>query len=124
MLKFNKKYLILTIILFITELLIALFVKDNFIRPYFGDVLVVILIYTFLKTFINSRAWKVALFTLVFAVGVEALQYFRIIEILGLKNNFIARIIIGTSFSWYDILTYIIGIAIVLIVEKLFAKKK
>ena len=42
MLRFNKTYFLLTILLFCTEVIIALFVHDNFIRPYFGDVLVVI----------------------------------------------------------------------------------
>ena len=38
-------YAICFIGLFIVETLIALFVRDAFIRPYMGDVLVVILIY-------------------------------------------------------------------------------
>ncbi len=40
-------YAICFIGLFIVETLIALFVRDAFIRPYMGDVLVVILIYFF-----------------------------------------------------------------------------
>jgi len=42
----------------------------------------------------------------------------NIIEILGLENNSFARIVIGTSFAWMDIICYCIGIVIVLAVEK------
>ena len=45
----NKRILygIATIILLVVEVLIALFVHDSIIRPYLGDVLVVVVIYTF-----------------------------------------------------------------------------
>ena len=39
--------------LFVVETLIALFVRDAFIRPYMGDVLVVILVYCFVRMFIT-----------------------------------------------------------------------
>lgn len=121
MLRFNKKYFILTSILFIIEVLIALFVHDNFVRPYLGDVLVVILIYCFVKTFLNFSSLPTALFVLLFAFTVEWLQYVNIIEILGVQNKAIARTIIGTSFSWMDMLAYVAGIFIILIVERIYA---
>jgi len=40
------KYALATIAIFLIELLIALFVRDRFIRPYVGDMLVVVLIYS------------------------------------------------------------------------------
>ena len=54
----SKKRLIfavLTILLLFTEVMIALFVHDKFIRPYVGDVLVVICIYTFVRIFIPEK---------------------------------------------------------------------
>lgn len=123
MISFKKKYFILTIILFVTEVLIALFVKDNFVRPYIGDVLVVILIYCFLKTFIDSPPWIIALATLAFSITVETFQYFNIIESLGLENNNLARTVIGTSFSWKDIISYIVGIMIVLFLERITSNR-
>lgn len=47
-------YAICFIGLFIVETLIALFLRDAFIRPYMGDVLVVILIYCFVRIFITE----------------------------------------------------------------------
>lgn len=124
MLTFKKKYFVLSIILFVIEVLIALFVKDDFVRPYIGDLLVVILIYCFLKTFIDSPPWIIAFVTLAFSITVETFQYFNIIESLGLENNNLARTVIGTSFSWGDIISYISGIIIVLIIERITSRNK
>lgn len=124
MLHFNRTYLLLTILLFVIEVCIALFVHDNFIRPYFGDVLVVILIYCFVKSFLKISVTKGAIAVLLFAFLVETLQYFTIIEVLGLQNNRLARTVIGTSFAWEDILAYIAGIVIVIVSEKIFRKDK
>lgn len=123
MLTFNKNYFGLTILIFIIEVLIALFVNDNFVRPYLGDVLVVILIYCFVKSFLNVSVLTVAIFVLIFSFTIEFLQFINIIEKLHLEKSKIARTVIGTSFSWIDLLTYIFGITIVLIIEKYWLKK-
>ena len=123
MIKFDVKYFALTISLFIIELLIAIYVHDNFVRPYFGDVLVVILIYCFIKSFLKLKVITAALFVLLFAFTIEFLQYLNIVEKLGLQNSKIARTVIGTSFSWADILTYVMGIIVVISVEY-FSRKE
>ena len=61
-LQFDKYYFFAALLLFLVELVIALYVKDNFVRPYLGDLLVVILIYCCLKSFwkadpFNARHW-------------------------------------------------------------------
>ena len=125
--KFSPFYAFSTLLLFITEVLIALFVHDQFIRPYIGDFLVVILIYCFVKSFLNTPVVPTALGVLVFAYIVELLQYFRIVELLGLQHSRAARIIIGSSFEWQDILAYTLGILMVVLVEKrrtIFKKSK
>lgn len=124
MLAFNKNYFSLAILFFCIEVLIALFVNDSFIRPYLGDVLVVILIYCFLKSFLQLPVLTVALFVLIFSFTIEFLQFLNIVEKLHLEKSKIARTVIGTSFSWIDLLTYIVGIAIVLVVEKYRFKKE
>ena len=125
--KFSPFYAFSALLLFITEVLIALFVHDQFIRPYIGDFLVVILIYCFVKSFLNTPVVPTALGVLVFAYTVELLQYFRIVEVLGLQHSRAARIIIGSSFEWQDILAYTLGILMVVLVEKrrtIFKKSK
>lgn len=115
--KFNPRYFIYTVLLFAIEVLIALFVHDQFIRPYIGDFLVVILIYCFVKSFLNTPVLPTALGVLVFAYTVELLQYFRIVEVLGLQHSRAARIIIGSAFEWQDMLAYTLGILAVVFVE-------
>lgn len=119
MLKFNRNYFILTVLLFLIEVCIALFVHDKIIRPYVGDFLVVILIYCFIKSFFNLSNKVAAISTLIFSYAVEALQYFNVVTILGLQHSKPARIIIGASFSWEDIVAYTAGIGLVFLTEKL-----
>jgi hypothetical protein len=118
MLKFQLKYFLPAAILFLIEALIALFVHDNFIRPFVGDVLVVILIYCFIKSFLNSPVIITAIAVLLFSYLIEVLQYFNIVKILGLQNSNLARVVIGTSFEWTDLLAYTLGIGLVILLDK------
>jgi Protein of unknown function (DUF2809) len=115
----KKQYLIGAIIIFLVEVYIGLYVHDTIIRPYIGDLLVVILLYCLLKGLVNIGFVKASIYVLLFSYCIEFLQYFKIIEILHLHHIKLARILIGTSFSWIDILCYTIGIFIVLLIEKI-----
>ena len=123
-LKFNRPYFVLAILLFGIEILIAKFAHDQIIRPYIGDLLVVILIYCFVKSFLDTPYLNTALAVLVFSYAVETLQYFHVINWLGLENSNFARIIIGTYFAWIDLIVYTIGIAIVISLESALANRK
>lgn len=105
----RTEYAIVTVILLLIEVLIALYVHDAFVRPYIGDVLVVIVIYTFIRIFIPKRCKLLPLYIFVFAVLVEVLQLFHIVEILGLKDNWCISVLVGSVFDWKDILCYGIG---------------
>lgn len=117
--KFNFTYFALTIILFIVEILIAKYVHDQIVRPYGGDLLVVILIYCFVKSFFDFPVVPTSIFVLIFSIVVETLQYFNFIEFVGLEKSNIARIVMGTSFEWIDIVAYIVGVVIIITIEKL-----
>ncbi|KLE16535.1 DUF2809 domain-containing protein [Clostridium sp. C8] len=117
--RINKKYIISFLILFIIEALIALFVHDNFIRPYIGDILVIILMYTFIRGVIDKKIKILPIYLFLFALFVEVMQYFKVIELLNLENNKVASIIMGTSFDIKDILCYFIGSMILIIYENI-----
>jgi hypothetical protein len=117
--KFQKTYFFLALLIFMIEVLIALYIHDDFIRPYVGDFLVVILIYCVLKSIWNTSYLVVAVSTLLFSYFVEFTQYLKLINLLGWQNSRIAPLFLGTSFSWIDIIAYTLGIALVLIIEKL-----
>jgi uncharacterized membrane protein YfcA len=117
MFRFHKTYFLLTILLFLTEVLIALYVHDNFIRPWFGDFLVVILLYCFLRSFVAISSSTAALLVLVFSFSIEMAQYFKLVNLLQLQDNKIARTVIGTTFEWTDLVAYSFGITFVLVIE-------
>ena len=123
LLKFNRVYFIWAVILFCLEVLIALYLNDAIVRPYIGDFLVVILIYCFVKSFLDTPVLPTALAVLLFSYFVETLQYFHIINKLGFQDSPVARTVIGTSFEWIDIIAYTFGIAIVLFAERTVSKK-
>ncbi|MEN9908711.1 MAG: hypothetical protein RLZZ540_1860 [Bacteroidota bacterium] len=122
MLQFNKTYFAFTVLLFLVEIVIALFVHDQFIRPYFGDVLVVILIYCFLKSFLNLSVWTTAIIVFCFSFCVEFTQHLNVISKLGLQDSGIAKAILGNSFAWLDLFAYVTGIFCVIIIEKMYFK--
>lgn len=124
LLKFNRLYFILAVLLFGIEILIARFAHDQIIRPYIGDLLVVILIYCFVKSFLNTPVLITALCVLAFSYAIETLQYFNIVERLGLSNSRVARIVIGTSFEWIDLVAYTLGIGLVLFLEGTIGNRK
>lgn len=113
-----KTYLLLSLILFLTEVLIAVFVNDRLIRPYGGDYLVVILLYCLVRSFVKAPVVPTALAVLVFSYLIEILQYYNLVAILGLQRSKIARIVIGTGFSWWDMVAYTLGVLTVIAVEK------
>lgn len=75
-LQFNKKYLIIALIIFTIEVLIATYLKHGFIRYTFGDYLVVILLYCFCKSFINTRPIIIAILVLIITLLYFFLEYF------------------------------------------------
>jgi hypothetical protein len=119
--RINIKYLITFVILFLVETLIALYVNDRIVRPYIGDILVVILVYAFVKMVVSGKIRFIALYVFLFAVLVEIAQYFNITALLHLSSNEAASTIIGTSFDWLDIVCYGIGCSVIAIWERLFA---
>jgi hypothetical protein len=122
MLHFHKNYFIAFVVLFITEILIALYAHDQIIRPYVGDVLVVILLYCFIQSFMKIPVIIAALSVLLFSFIIEILQYFNLVKHLGLQHSRLANVVIGNYFTWVDILAYTLGILIVLMIEILRKK--
>ena len=103
-------YFIILILIIAVEVVIGVTQRNNFIRSYLGDVIVVWGVYCLVQCFLggknNHHAVNAGVF--IFAVIVEYLQKIHIADILGIENR-LMRIIIGTSFSYNDILSYAAG---------------
>lgn len=109
--------------LFIIEILIAVFVHDAFVRPYIGDVLVVMLVCAFLRILFPEKPVALPVYATLFAVLIEAMQYFDFVKMLGFENNPIISTALGRTFDIKDIICYIIGGAIFFAAEKLVRRK-
>jgi hypothetical protein len=123
MITFNRNYFALALLLFAVEVLIALYVKDQFVRPYIGDLLVVVFIYCLIRSFFQLPVLPLAVGVLIFSFVVEFLQSVHLVEVLGLEQSALARTLLGTWFSWYDLLSYSAGIVLILVFEKYALKK-
>jgi len=122
--RFHYQYFLATVFIFLLEVLIATAFKDIFlIRAYLGDVIVVVLIYTFIRSFFSiQNDVKLIFGILIFSFLVEFAQYFNIAEKLGFRPGSIMYIIVGNSFSWIDMLCYAVGGFILMIFVKFTEK--
>lgn len=118
----RRAYLIAAIILFAIEVLIALFVRDDFIRPYIGDVLAVALVYTALRAATPLPLIPALATTLAIAFAIEIAQALNFLDAIGLRDNTIARTILGGVFDWSDLVAYTVGAAIIFAAEKLYER--
>lgn len=116
-LTFSLTYFLISIIIFVIEILIAtVFSNIFFVRAYLGDVIVVMLLFTLVKSFLiikNNHILILGIF--LFSCLVEWAQYFHIAEKMGLPPGSIMYVIVGNSFSWIDIACYAAGCLLLLL---------
>ncbi len=114
---FRNKYFYSTLVLLFIEIGIAVFHFNLFIRGFVGDVLVILLLYSFLKIFIKNHVFKIAISVLAFAYAIEFLQLFKLAEKLQIHSK-IMLTILGSVFDLWDLMAYFIGFLLILITEK------
>ncbi len=95
------------------EILIALFVHDSFIRPYFGDVLAVICVYFFARTILPEKPRYLSVFVTAFAFLVELVQLTPLSEVLPSPLS----VIVGGTFDFKDLACYLVGGAACFLIE-------
>lgn len=115
---FRPGYALAALALFLIEVAIALWVRDQWIRPIGGDVLAVILVYCGLRAITPLRIWPAALAAVAIGFVVEAGQAFGLLDRLGLGDNVIARTVLGHAFAWEDMAAYVVGGLIVFAAER------
>ena len=116
-------YALAALALFAIEICIALFVRDNFVRPYIGDMLVTILVHCALRVIFPEKPKLLPLYVLLFACLVELTQYVHLLELLGLAHVRWLYIVAGGTFDWRDIVCYGAGCAVVWAGEFLIRKR-
>ncbi|MDN3665919.1 DUF2809 domain-containing protein [Algibacter miyuki] len=115
--RLNKHYASLCVLLLLTEIYIALFLKTGFIRYTFGDFLSVILLYCFFKSFLKIDSIKLAVNVLKFAFVIEFMQFFHVLKLFHLENNRFLSIVLGSTYQTSDLLAYTIGVIAIVVVE-------
>jgi hypothetical protein len=122
--KFHLHYFILAVLLFLIEVSIAVYLHDDFVRPFIGDVLVVIFLYCLVKSFWDAKVLPTAIAVLLFAYFIEMMQYFHFVALIGLEKSKLANTILGNYYTWKDLIAYTAGFVIILLVEKFSLKSK
>ncbi len=115
--KKRKVYALLFVLLLGIEVCIALFVRDRFIRPYGGDILVTVLLCCLGRVMVPEMRFLPGL-VFGLAVLVEVGQYVGLVDLLGLGEIRFWRILLGSTFSWADVVCYGVGCALFWLGEK------
>ncbi|MFV0541650.1 MAG: DUF2809 domain-containing protein [Aestuariibaculum sp.] len=120
--QFNKTYFITGIVLLLTEVLIAVYIKSGFIRHTFGDFLVVILMFAFIRSFFYIDTKKIVFAILIFSYIIEFLQLTPFLKRLHLENSRTANLILGNTFSISDLIAYTLGAASILTIHFIISR--
>ncbi len=107
--KLRSIYAAMFAILLCVEICIALFIHDDFVRPYISDALVTVLICCLCRIAIPKGVSALPVYVFAFAALVEAAQYVDVVKWLGWEDNAFLSTLIGRTFSWPDILCYGVG---------------
>ena len=110
------------VIILAIEIYIAIFIKGGFIRHYIGDVLATAMLYAFGRAIFRVAPINLAIFVFAISLFIEAAQYLKILEILGVKSSML-RIIFGGTFDWTDIICYLAGCILAYVFENLSMQK-
>ena len=95
--------------LLLVEICIGLFVHDDFIRPYIGDVLVTVLLCCLCRCVKPEGMPLLPVWVLLFSILVECAQ---LIEIPALDGTLLGTIL-GSTFDIADLICYAIGCALI-----------
>jgi hypothetical protein len=124
MLRFQPAYFISAILLVVTDFLLINRLHDAIIRHDGGDLIWGIFLYCVVRSFVNGPVKQMAICVLLFCYVEEILQYFHLADRLGFTKPSLMRTLIGTTFSWLDMLCYTLGIGVVLILETRLEKRR
>lgn len=120
----RQRYALAFLLLLGIEIFIALFAHDRFVRPYVGDVLVVWVLYAFLRLlFPRGLSW-LPMGVTAFAALVEVGQAFQLADRLGLGGSRFFRVLLGSTFDWADLLCYGVGGGLILLIEGFYRRAR
>ena len=99
------------------EYLIGAFARDDFVRPYVGDLLVTVLLCCLVRVFFPEGSRLLPVWVFLFAAGVECSQLLELPKRLGLEGTVLA-VALGATFDWKDLLCYLAGCGLFALAER------
>lgn len=114
-------FIAVAIFLILVEFYIGIFVHDDFVRPYVGDVIVVVVLYAIVRAIVPTSKLPISVCIFLFSFAYEFTQIPPLVDIFGIKSGFF-RALMGTSFSWIDIVCYLVGCVFCFIWDIIIAK--
>ncbi|MBE6978740.1 MAG: DUF2809 domain-containing protein [Ruminococcaceae bacterium] len=119
--KQRMAYILAFLVVLIGEICIALFVHDDFIRPYVGDVLVTVLLCCLSRAVLPKLHPALPVFGI--SLAAEAWQWLGLTKKLGLAGTALG-VILGSTADWRDILCYGLGCLLFAGAECLLRRRK
>lgn len=116
-------HLTIALAFFAVEVVIALWWRDRFVRPYLGDVLAVAMVHFGLRgvTPLNSASAAACAFGL--GVAIELGQAAHVLALIGLQHSALARVVFGGVFDPADLVCYGLGGVLALLADRLTARQ-
>lgn len=111
------RYFMIFCIGLVIEIYIGLYIKDTWIRPYVGDILIVPVVYWFLRVIFPEKPRRLDVGVILMAILVEFSQAIHLDRLLKIQGT-VLGIIVGSTFDWKDIFCYGLGGLLVFVVEK------
>jgi hypothetical protein len=116
--RFDRRSFTIFLAVLLLEIIIGTFFHDRFVRYFLGDVLIVVLICYFIRSWCAIRLRVLLIGTLIFAFLTELAQYFDLVGLLGWQHSTLTRLTIGSTFDWLDLVAYTIGTGLSAIIAK------
>src|SRR5262245_8194095 len=104
--------------LFIVLVFIAAYVRDAVVRPYVGDLLVVICLYFLVRGATGAGKYWTAGAVLLLAAIIEYAQTLQLLSWLHLSDAPIIKTVLGNTPDPLDMALYSTGLAIVLLADR------
>jgi hypothetical protein len=107
-------------VLIVVTIIIGLLSRHyTFIPLFIGDVLWATMVYFIMRFLFVAKAIKFAVIaSIIFSYAIEFSQLYKAPWIDNLRHTLFGRLVLGDTFSWGDLLSYIAGIAIGVLADR------
>ena len=119
----RRGYALCAVTVFAVEAAIALFVRDRVVRPLVGDALAVALVYVTIRAVARLRQPGALALAVALAFAIEIGQLLGVIDLLGLRDHAVARVVLGARFDPVDLIFYLLGALAIVAAEALAARR-